>query len=70
MPKTKAPIIVEPERDTPGKIAAINWHIPIIIAEWNDISAIESILVFGFLFSIMMKISPTKIKAIATDKSL
>ena len=28
-PKSKAPTIVAPERDVPGKIAAINWKIPI-----------------------------------------
>lgn len=32
MPSSNAPIIVAPERDVPGKIAAINCHIPIINA--------------------------------------
>lgn len=30
-PKSKAPTIVAPERDVPGKIAAINWKKPIKI---------------------------------------
>ena len=29
-PKIKAPTMVAPERDVPGKIAAINWKKPII----------------------------------------
>ena len=28
-PSNNAPTIVAPERDVPGKIAAINWNIPI-----------------------------------------
>lgn len=32
MPKSKAPIIVAPERDVPGKMAAISCQIPIIKA--------------------------------------
>ena len=31
-PINKAPTIVAPEREVPGKIAAINWNIPIISA--------------------------------------
>ena len=33
-PIYSAPTIVAPERDVPGKIAAITWKIPIIRAVW------------------------------------
>lgn len=38
-PNNKAPTIVAPERDVPGKIAAINWKTPIKNAVSNDKSA-------------------------------
>ena len=40
-PIIKEPTIVEPEREVPGKIAAINWKMPIINAVFGVISSNE-----------------------------
>ena len=38
-PKSSAPTMVAPERDVPGKIAAMSWNTPINRASWNVISS-------------------------------
>ena len=73
-PIIKAPIIVAPERDVPGNIAAIIWNKPIIIASdhLNSLSEFTLGSLFLFLFNTSTTINaiPTTIKAIATQVGL
>ena len=64
IPSIKAVIIVIPDLDVPGKIAAITWDKPIIKADLYVIWAIIFLLLF---FSIIINNNPTIIKAIATE---
>ena len=53
MPRSRAPIMVAPEREVPGNAAAKSCHAPIITACLYVISAIELTenVAFLFLFS-------------------
>ena len=62
-PNNKPPIMVDPDRETPGNKAAISWAIPIKKAVLKVISAILEILALGFLFSTIINIIPTIINA-------
>ena len=71
-PNNKLPIIVAPERDVPGNIAASNWKHPITKASLYVILSVVSFLffLFCFLFSITIKATPNTIKAIAIQNGL
>ena len=71
-PIKSAPKIVAPEREVPGKMAAINWKNPIISAVLKVISDQDLILALLclFLFSIIRKPTPNTINAIATQTPL
>ena len=71
-PIIKAPTIVAPERDVPGKIAAISWNIPIRKAVFPLIAFKERTRGFIslFLFSTTMKATPNTINAIETHSGL
>ena len=71
-PISSAPKIVAPDRDVPGKTAAINWNMPIMKAALKVISDKEFTLTFIplFLFSIRMNPIPKTINAIATQTPL
>ena len=71
-PNINPPRIVAPERDVPGKIAAINWNIPIKKAVLPLIAFKELILGLNdaFLFSITINPTPKIINARATQGGL
>ena len=50
-PMSSAPTIVAPERDVPGKTAAISWNTPMRNAVWKVMSF--SFLIFGFPYSVV-----------------
>lgn len=71
-PIRRAPRIVAPEREVPGKIAAISWNMPIASAVLYVICPVALIFaVFPlFLFSIKMNPMPNRIRASATQMLL
>ena len=71
-PIIRAPTMVAPEREVPGKTAAISWNAPMMRAVLKVMSYRLLTLGFFLLFQFSTKInaSPNAISAMATQKGL